>query len=201
MKKFKIAVLASTKGTDLQAIIDRIKDGTVDYELSIVLSNKKNAYALQRAKSEGYKAIFVDPKNKTREQFDEEMKNILVEEGVDLVVLVGYMRILSAPFVNHFKDRIINVHPALIPKYCGKNFFDANVHEAVIKNKEKETGMTIHFINEQVDAGPIIIQKKCKVSPDDTPETLKAKVQELEKHWYPIVIQWIADGKVKVPTS
>jgi phosphoribosylglycinamide formyltransferase 1 len=197
MKKFKIAVLASTKGTDLQAIIDRIKDGTVDYELAVVISNKKNAYALERAKSQGFKALFVDTKNKTREQFDEEVKNLLVKENVDLIVLVGYMRIFSVPFVRFFKGKIINIHPALIPKYSGPSFFGSNVHEAVLKNNEKESGMTIHFVTEEVDKGPIILQKKCRVDENETPETLKEKVQGLEKHWYPLVIQWIKDGKIK----
>lgn len=192
---FRIAVLASTKGTDLQAIIDRIKDGTVNYELAIVIGNRKNAFALERAKNQGFKTLFVDPKGKTREEYDEEIKNILIEEKVDLIVLVGYMRILSNPFVRYFKCKIINVHPALIPKYCGPSFFGSSVHEAVIKNKEKESGMTIHFVTEEVDKGPIILQKKCEVLSSDTPETLKQRVQNLEKQWYPLVIQEIKDGK------
>ena len=139
---FKIAILASTNGTDLQAIIDEINDGKMPgIELSMVISNKENCYALKRAEQQGFKTIFVDPKDKDREEFDTEMAEVLEEEEVDLVVLVGYMRILSPAFVKQFK--IINVHPSLIPKFCGKDFFGQNVHEAVLAAGEKETGMTI----------------------------------------------------------
>lgn len=187
---FKIAVLASTKGTDLQAIIDELKTGKMPgIELSIVISNKKDCYALQRAKEQGYKTAFIDPKNKTREEFDQKMAEILEKEKIDLIVLVGYMRILSTTFVKKFKNRIINVHPALIPKYCGPQFFGSNVHEAVLAAHEKETGMTIHYVDEGVDTGKIILQKTCPVTPTDTPETLKEKVQALEKKWYPEVIR------------
>ena len=190
---FRIAVLASTRGTDLQAIIDEMKAGKMPgIELAIVISNKEDAYALQRAKEQGYKALFIDPKGKSREDFDQEMLQILEAEKVDLIVLVGYMRILSVPFVKAFPKRIINVHPALIPKFCGKNFFGANVHESVLQAHEKETGMTIHYVEEGVDTGEIIIQKTCPVLPNDTPDTLKDRVQALEKQWYPEVIRQLA---------
>lgn len=190
---FKIAVLASTRGTDLQAIIDELKAGKMPgIELACVISNKKDCYALERARAQGYKTFFIDPEGKSREQFDEEMMNILEENKIDLVVLVGFMRILSAPFIKKFKNKIINVHPALLPKYGGKNFMDANVHEAVIRNHEKETGMTIHFVDEGIDTGKIILQKTVPISQDDTPETLKEKVQSLEKKWYPEVIRRFA---------
>jgi len=193
-KPFRIAVLASTKGTDLQAIIDEMKSGKMpDIELECVISNKKDAYALERASSQGYKAIYVNQKNRTREEFDEKVAELLEKYEVDLVVLVGYMRILSTPFVRKFKNRIINVHPALIPKFCGPSFFGANVHESVLKAGEKETGMTIHFVDEGCDTGQIILQKTCPVLPGDTPDTLKTRVQELEKKWYPEVIRMLAE--------
>jgi phosphoribosylglycinamide formyltransferase-1 len=193
---FKIGVLASTKGTDLQAIIDEMKAGKMGgIELAVVISNKKDAYALERAKAQGYKAIFVDPKNLTREEFDEHLAEIFEENKVDLIVLIGYMRILSPSFIRKFPHKIINVHPALIPKFSGKNFFGANVHEAVLQAKEKETGMTIHYVEEEVDAGEIIIQQKCEVLPADTPETLKEKVQAIEKKWYPEIIRRLAKEK------
>ncbi len=196
---FKIGVLASTKGTDLQAIIDEIKAGKMPgIELAVVLSNKKNAYALKRAKEQGYKAIFVNPKNRTREEFDQKLVKLLKKHKVDLVVLIGYMRILTKEFVKNFPHKIINVHPALIPKYCGPNFFNKSVHEAVLAAKEKQTGMTIHYVTENVDAGPIIVQKTCPVLPNDTPETLKTRVQELEKKWYPEIIRQIAGKVIKV---
>ncbi|PIZ76394.1 phosphoribosylglycinamide formyltransferase [Candidatus Peregrinibacteria bacterium CG_4_10_14_0_2_um_filter_38_24] len=193
---FKIGVLASTKGTDLQAIIDEMNAGKMEgIELAVVVSNKEDAYALERAKSQGYKAIFVNPKDLTREEFDEKVAGILEENKVDLVVLIGYMRILSPNFVRKFPHKIINVHPALIPKFSGKNFFGSNVHSAVLAAGEKETGMTIHYVDEEVDAGEIILQKKCEVLPTDTPETLKEKVQALEKKWYPEIIRQLAKEK------
>lgn len=193
-KIFRIAVLASTKGTDLQAIIDEMKAGKMpNISLACVISNKKDAYALERAKLQGYKAIFVNPKNRTREEFDAKVAELLEKYKVDLVVLVGYMRILSTPFVQKFKNRIINVHPALIPKFCGPSFFGANVHESVLAAGEKETGMTIHFVDEGCDTGKILLQKTCPVLPNDTPDTLKVRVQELEKKWYPEVIRMLAE--------
>lgn len=195
---FTIAVLASTRGTDLQAIIDEIKAGKLDVDLAAVISNKKDAFALERARERGFQAIFVDPKGKSREEYDRELIKILQELEVDLVVLVGYMRILTLPFIQAFRNRIINVHPSLIPKFCGPNFYGTNVHEAVLKAGEKETGMTIHIVTEECDKGPILLQKKVAIDPGDTPETLKAKVQELEKKWYPEVIGWIKDGKISL---
>ena len=194
---FRIAVLASTKGTDLQAIIDEIKAGKMQgVELAVVISNKKNCYALERARTQGYKTVFINPKNKTREGFDEKVAEILEKERVGLIVLVGYMRILTENFVSKFPRKIINVHPALIPKFSGKDFFGKSVHEAVLAAGEKETGMTIHYVNKGVDTGTVILQKKCPVELNDTPETLKVKVQALEKKWYPEVIRLIAKGRI-----
>lgn len=194
-KTFRIAVLASTNGTDLQAIIDEMKAGKMPgIELASVISNKKDCYALQRAKEQGYKTVFIDPKGKTPEEFDREIAKVLEVEKVDLIVLVGYMKILTATFVKTFAHRIINVHPSLIPKYSGKDFYGENVHEAVLKAGEKETGMTIHYVDEGVDTGAIILQKTCAVSASDTPKTLKEKVQALEKKWYPEVIRQLAQS-------
>lgn len=213
--KFRIAVLASTKGTDLQAIIDEIHAGRLHAELACVVSNKKECYALERAHRAGVKTHFIDPKvapssrsdglasprlglrEKSRVEFDRELVNFLETEKIDLVVLVGYMRILTPYFVSKFPGRIINVHPALIPKYSGKDFFGKSVHEAVLKSDDTETGMTIHFVEEGVDTGKIILQKSCPVLPGDTPESLKKRVQELEKEWYPKVIQQFVENKIK----
>ncbi len=199
-----IAVLASTRGTDLQAIIDAINAGELTgVDLKVVMSNKADCYALERAKEQGFKTVFVDPRNadgskREREDFDQEMTDVLKQEGVELVVLVGFMRILSEQFVREFAGKIINVHPALIPKFSGEGFFGANVHQAVLDAGETETGMTIHLVDEGCDTGPIVIQKTVMIEEDDTVETLKEKVQGLEKKWYPWVIQQFADGKVKV---
>lgn len=195
-KKFRIAVLASSKGTDLQAIIDEIKAERLDAELACVISNKKECFALERAHAQGFKTYFVDPKEKSRIEYDREVAAILKNENVDLIVLAGYMRILSAYFVGEFKGRIINVHPALLPKYGGKDFFGMAVHAAVIQDGEKESGMTIHFVDEGVDTGKIILQKKLEVRPEDTPKSLRKRVVALEKEWYPKVIQMFVEGKV-----
>lgn len=167
-------------------------------ELAVVLSNKKDAYALERARLQEYKAFFVDPAGKTKEEYDHELANILHDHKVDLVVLIGYMRILTAGFVKRFPRKIINVHPALSPSYGGTGFYGSNVHKAVIAAKEKETGCTIHFVEEDVDKGKIILRKKVSISPKDTPETLKEKVQELEKKWYPEVIRAFAGGEIDI---
>lgn len=192
-KSFKIAVLASTNGTDLQAIIDEIKAGKMPgIELSAVISNKKNCYALQRAKEQGYETYYINPKNKEREEFDKEMAQILDEKGVDLIVMVGFMRILSSWFVQKYIGKIINVHPALLPKFGGEGFYGSNVHEAVLEAGETETGCTIHYVTEEVDGGPILLQQKIQIEANDTPDTLKQKVQSLEKKWYPEVIRLLA---------
>jgi phosphoribosylglycinamide formyltransferase 1 len=191
---FKIAILASTNGTDLQAIIDELKSGNMPgIELTLVASNKEDCYALQRASEQGYETLFLDPSGKSRLEFDQELAATLKEQKIDLIVLVGYMRILSPEFVRKFPRQIINVHPSLIPKYCGKNFYGKSVHEAVLANNESQSGMTIHYIDEGVDTGEIILQKSCSVDPGETADSLKAKVQELEKTYYPQVIRTLAE--------
>ena len=177
-EKIKLGVLGSTKGTDLQAIIDAIDRGELDASIEVVISNRKKAYILERARNHDIKAIFISHKGKEREDFDREMTDVLKSKGVELILLIGFMRILSPWFCRYWENRIFNVHPSLLPKYAGG--MDMNVHEEVLKNKDSETGCTIHIVTEKVDEGPIVVQKKCAVSPDDTPESLKAKVQALE---------------------
>ncbi len=196
-KIYRIGVLASTKGTDLQAIIDELQAGKMPgIELAIVVSSKKNAFALQRAQQQGFKAVFVDPKGKSREEYDQELSDVLKKHDVDLVVLIGYMRILSSGFVKKFPRRIINVHPALMPKFSGRGYFGSNVHEEILQAKEKESGCTIHFVDEGVDTGEIILQKKVKIGSKETPQSLKEKVQALEKKCYPEVIRRFARGEI-----
>jgi len=174
----KLGVLGSTKGTDLQAILDAINNGQLDAEVSVVGSNRESAYILERAKNHGVPFFFISHKGKTREAFDREITTVMQNYGVELVLLIGFMRILSVEFCREWRDRILNVHPSLLPKYAGG--MDTNVHDEVIKNGDAETGCTIHFVTEEVDAGPILIQKKCNVTSDDTIESLKTKVQALE---------------------
>ncbi|MCD6109789.1 phosphoribosylglycinamide formyltransferase [bacterium] len=194
---YKIAVLSSTNGTDLQAIIDEMKAGKMEgIELSVVISNRKSAYALERAKEQGYDTVFVSPRDKTREEFDKEMAVILKEKGVDLICLIGYMRILSSWFVREFEGKIINVHPAInMKKYAGLGAMNLNVHKAVIENGEKESGCTIHYVTEGVDEGPIIAQADVLLEEGETPESLKGKVQAQEKLLYPEVIRRFARGE------
>ena len=174
----KLGVLGSTNGTDLQTILDSIASGELIGEVSVVLSNRKNAYILERAKNHNVPAFFLSHKEKSREEFDAEMTAILKEHAVDLVLLIGFMRILSAKFCQDWRDRLLNVHPSLLPKYAGG--MDTNVHQDVLKNGDAETGCTIHFVTDEVDGGPILIQKKCNIEPNETVDTLKTKVQQLE---------------------
>ena len=194
MNTLKLGVLGSTKGTDLQAILDAISSGELDAEISIVLSNRKKAYILERAENHNVPALFMSQKDKTREEFDSEMTTILIKHKVDLVLLIGFMRILSAEFCREWGDKLLNVHPSLLPKYAGG--MDTNVHEEVLKNGEAEAGCTIHFVTDEVDGGPILIQKKCTVDFDDTVSTLKAKVQKLEGEAFVEAIKLIQSGNV-----
>jgi phosphoribosylglycinamide formyltransferase-1 len=174
----KLGVLGSTRGTDLQAIINSIYQKEINTTIEVVISNSSNAYILERAVNNNIPNFFISHLDKTREEFDAEISLILKKHKVDLVLLIGFMRILSAKFCRAWKGRILNVHPSLLPKYAGG--MDTNVHEEVIRSGDLETGCTIHFVTETVDDGPILIQKKCSVDKNDTPESLKRKVQTLE---------------------
>ena len=186
----KLGVIGSTNGTDLQAVLDAVGSGELNAEVSVVLSNQKNAYILERAENHNVPAVFVSHKGKTREEFDAEMTGVLKEYGVDLVLLVGFMRILSAGFCHEWQNKLLNVHPSLLPKYAGG--MDTNVHKEVLKNGDTQTGCTIHFVTDEVDGGPILVQKKCNVESDDTAETLKIKVQQLEGEAFIEVINLIS---------
>ena len=188
----KLGVLGSTNGTDLQTILDSIASGELNGEVSVVLSNRKNAYILERAKNHNVPAFFNSHKEKSRKEFDDEMTAILKEHTVDLVLLIGFMRILSAKFCQDWQDRLLNVHPSLLPKYAGG--MDTNVHADVLINGDTETGCTIHFVTDEVDAGPILIQKKCNVQPNETVDTLKTKVQKLEGMAFIEAIQLIQNN-------
>jgi phosphoribosylglycinamide formyltransferase-1 len=191
-----IAVFASTNGTDFQAILEEHERGKLPgVKICFLLTNKKDCGAVVKAKNHNIPVIFVDPKGKGGGEYDEEISKICLEQQIDLICLVGWMRILSPRFVGAFKNRVINVHPSLLPKYPG---MDLNVHAEVLKNKERETGMTIHFVTAEVDKGPILIQKSLPVLANDTPESLKTRVQALEKVWYPEAIRMLAaKGKQK----
>ena len=188
----KLGVIGSTNGTDLQVILDAIGSGKLNAEVSVVLSNQKNAYILERAKNHNVPVVFTSHKGRSRKEFDAELTAVLQEHGVTLVLLIGFMRILSAEFCRRWQDRLLNVHPSLLPKYAGG--LDTNVHEEVLKNGDAETGCTIHFVTDEVDGGPILIQKECNVEAHDTVETLKTKVQKLEGEAFIEAIQLIQNN-------
>jgi phosphoribosylglycinamide formyltransferase-1 len=188
----KLGVIGSTKGTDLCAIFDAIKTGELNAQASVVMSNLKSAYILERAKKHNVPAVFISHKGKSREAFCAEITSLLKEYNVDLVLLIGFMRILSAEFCREWRDRLLNVHPSLLPKYAGG--MDTNVHKDVLNNGETETGCTIHYVTDALDGGPILIQKKCNVEPDETVETLKTKVQKLEGEAFIEAIQLIQNN-------
>jgi phosphoribosylglycinamide formyltransferase-1 len=187
MNTVQIGVLGSTRGTDLQAIIDAIQRGELDARINLVISNKSKAYILERARQHGIQTLFIGAKDKTLEEHDREISYALKNHQVELILLIGYMRILSRQFVQEWQDRVINVHPSLLPAFAGG--MDTNVHEEVLKSGVKETGCTIHIVTEEVDAGPILLQKSCPVFTDDTADTLKARVQALEEKAFIEVIQ------------
>ncbi len=173
-----LAILGSTRGTDMQSIIDAIHSGALNARIEVVTSNKADAYILERAKQYNIPAVFLDPKGLSREQYDQKLSTAVEQYTPDLILLIGYMKILSFGFVREWKGKIWNVHPSLLPKFAGG--MDLNVHQAVIDAGEIETGCTIHEVDEGVDSGKIILQKSCVVEPTDTADTLKAKVQKLE---------------------
>ena len=174
----RLGVLGSTNGTDLQAILDAISGRKLIANVAVLISNRANAYILERARNHNVPAFFISHKKKTRKEFDAEMTAVLKKHNVDLVLLIGFMRILSVEFCREWQDRILNVHPSLLPKYTGG--MDTNVHAEVLENGDKETGCTIHFVTEELDAGSILVQKSCRVEIDETVQSLKAKVQALE---------------------
>lgn len=180
MLKAKIAVLVSGGGTNLQALIDAQKSGIIKSgEISLVLSSNPDAYALERAKNAGISTVVVPKRNcSSQAEFEELIQNALTEYGIQLIILAGFMSILSADFVTRWQKRIINVHPSLIPSFCGSGFYGLRVHEAALNKGVKVTGATVHFVNEIPDGGEIIIQKSVPVYKNDTPEILQKRVME-----------------------
>ena len=180
-EKIRIAVLVSGGGTNLQALIDAQQAGEIpDGEIALVVSNKAGAYALERAAKAGIPAVTVTKKASggTQEGFEQALLAILKENRIDLIILAGFLAILSADFTRAYNDRIINVHPSLIPSFCGKGFYGLKVHEAALEYGVKVTGATVHLVNEIPDGGRILLQKAVDILPDDTAETLQKRVME-----------------------
>ena len=180
MEKTKIAVLVSGGGTNLQALIDAQSSGIIKSgEITLVIANNPNAYALERAKKAAIKtAVFTKKSCGSHEAFEQAIKNCLTENNIDIIVLAGFMVILSESFTSAYPKRIINVHPSLIPSFCGEGFYGLHVHEAALEYGVKVTGATVHFVNEVPDGGEIIMQKAVEILPEDTPETLQKRVME-----------------------
>ena len=176
--KIRVAVLVSGGGTNLQALIDAEKNGELpSAEIALVISNNSTAYALKRAEENGIKALTITKKDTGgQKQMEDAISAVLDREEIELVVLAGFMSILSESFVRKYDHRILNVHPSLIPSFCGKGFYGLKVHEAALEKGVKVTGATVHFVNEIPDGGEIILQKAVKVREDDTPETLQKRV-------------------------
>lgn len=197
----RIAVLVSGGGTNLQAIIDAIAAGKItDTEIAAVISNNKNAYALERAKQAGIKDIVVSPKDfETREVFNENLLKTLQEVNPDLIVLAGYLVVIPESMIDVFENRIINIHPSLIPAFCGTGYYGLKVHEAALKRGVKVVGATVHFVDKGTDTGPIIMQKAVAVQNGDTPKVLQQRVME-QAEWniLPVAIDKIAHGKVRI---
>lgn len=197
----RLAVMVSGGGTNLQALIDAVEEGRIrNAQIATVISNKKEAYALERAKKHGIPGVCISPKDfADREAFNQALIEALDKEQVDLVVLAGYLVILPKTLIRTYANRIINIHPSLIPSFCGTGYYGLKVHEAVLARGVKVTGATVHFVDEGTDTGPIILQKAVEVRQDDTPESLQRRVME-EAEWklLPQAVQLIADGRVSV---
>lgn len=180
MLKTRIAVLVSGSGTNLQALLDAQADGKISGgEIALVVSNKADAYALERAKAAGVPAFAITKKEcGGSKQFESKLLELLEEYGIELIVLAGFLAILSADFIKKYPDRIINVHPSLIPAFCGDGFYGIKVHEAALARGVKVTGATVHLVNEITDGGSILLQKAVTVEPNDTPESLQLRVME-----------------------
>ena len=197
----KLAVLVSGGGTNLQAIIDSMADGRItNAEISVVISNNKNAFALERAKKNGIPAVCISPKDyETRDAFNEALLAKIQSYEADLIVLAGCLVVIPEIMVNAYPNRIINIHPSLIPAFCGTGYYGLKVHEGVLQRGAKVTGATVHFVDKGTDTGPIILQKAVEVRQGDTPKALQQRVME-EAEWkiMPEALHLIANGKIHV---
>lgn len=199
MPQQKIGVLISGGGTNLQAIIDNIKAGNINGKIEMVISNKKDAYGLVRATNNDIEAMYINPKDyKNSDDYNKEIINQFTSKNIDLIVLAGYLKILSSEFIETYRNRIINIHPSLMPSFCGKGMYGIKVHEAVLKYGSKITGATVHFVDEGVDTGAIIFQDAVKVEAKDTPETLQKRVLAVEHKLLPLAVKLFCENKLTI---
>ncbi|MDF2503903.1 phosphoribosylglycinamide formyltransferase [Clostridium sp.] len=194
---YKIAVLISGGGTNLQSIIDNVKSGFINCKIEIVISDNEKAYGIERARENHIYAIALG-KKQYGDKLSDEILKVVEEKDVDLIVTAGFLSILKGDLLKKFKDRIINIHPSLIPSFCGKGMYGLNVHKAAINYGVKVSGCTVHFVDEGTDTGPIIIQKSVPVFAEDTAEILQKRVLEKEHEALPEAIKLISENKVKV---
>lgn len=197
----RLAVMVSGGGTNLQALIDAVDSGSIrNAQIAVVISNKKEAYALERAEKHGIESCCISPKDfADREAFGQALVDVLDKAQADLVVLAGYLVILPEILIQKYRNHIINIHPSLIPSFCGAGYYGLRVHEGVLARGVKVTGATVHFVDEGTDTGPIILQKAVEVRQDDTPEILQRRVME-EAEWkiLPQAVDLIANGRVSM---
>jgi phosphoribosylglycinamide formyltransferase-1 len=199
MKKINLVVLASGGGTNLQAIIDNIEAGKLYAQIKAVISNNSKSGALERARNHNIQAIHLSHKQfATPEEFDQKLLSVLKENETDLVILAGYMKMISPTVIREYKNKIINIHPALLPSFGGKGMYGMHVHEAVLDSGVKVTGVSVHTVDEVYDHGPILYQKCVPVLPDDTPESLQQRVLPYEHEAYSNVIKLFAEGKIEI---
>jgi len=198
MRRIRIGVLASGGGTNLQSIIDACNSGEIDGDVVVVISNVPDAYALERARTHRIPAFAFPHKGMTREDHEKDLIDCLTKHQVDLVVLAGYLRMMTPTFINRYVGRIMNTHPALLPSFGGKDMHGLRVHQAVIDYGCKVSGCTIHFVTADVDGGPIVLQKAVPVLEDDTAETLQERILKEEHKLFPRAIQLFAQGKLKL---
>jgi phosphoribosylglycinamide formyltransferase-1 len=199
MKKLNLVVMASGGGTNLQAIIDSIEAGKLDAQIKAVISNNSKSGALERARNHGIADIHLSHKQfATPEEFNQKLLSVLKENETDLVVLAGYMKMISPTVIREYRNKIINIHPALLPSFGGKGMYGIHVHEAVIESGVKVTGVTVHIVDEVYDHGAILYQRCVPVSGDETPEMLQQKVLPHEHEAYSRVIQLFAGGKIEI---
>lgn len=197
MSKVKIGVLISGGGTNLQALIDEVEKGNVNGEISLVISDKKGAYGLERAEKHGIKTIALDRREfKNKAEFMKSLMDILSKKSIELIVLAGFLTILSEEFIEKYRSRIINIHPSLIPAFCGEGYYGEKVHNAVLEYGAKISGATVHFVDEGADTGPVILQESVPVLENDTVESLAARVLKVEHKLLPKAVGLYCDGRI-----
>lgn len=191
----QIAVLVSGGGTNLQAIIDKINSGELDCKINRVISDNKDAYALERAKKHNIDTKVIE----FNKDFNENLLSALEESGAELIVAAGFLKVLSSEIIHRYRHKIVNIHPSLIPSFCGKGFYGIKVHEKALERGIKITGATVHFVDEGTDTGPIIMQQAVSVMDDDTPQSLQKRVmEEAEQVILPDSLKLIAEGRVYI---